>query len=210
MPKNSKQKKQKRTGNNVSMSLYHPKQISMVPKGTMCLRFQTSANSARYQFTVQNILDSLLFATSATVGYNLMQAIKVRYIEMWGIASAGTINNISIQYDLVGSSGDTPGKVYTDTTLGTTEPSHLKVSPPAGSAAHQWQTNNNESFFILGVFSNTVIDICFDYVLPSALSVQEQNALVGATAGTIYSRGLDGLATAATSFPMVLGTYAAI
>jgi hypothetical protein len=207
----AKPKTQRKSQNsNTSLSLFHPPSTDLVLRGKdMKLRFQ-GATSVRQGITTANILDTLLFAASATVGYDVLQSIKIKYIEIWSIATTNVPSTISLEFAMAGSSGDTPMMVFTDTTLGSAFPSHLKVRPPAKSAAAQWQTSASENYLQLTLPANSVIDICFEYTMFSAGLSQAQNALVAATPGSIYARGLDGLGAATSTIPMVSGTYANI
>jgi len=203
------QKKGARRATGKQVSLLHPPQINMVPQGTKTLRFQgTSSN--REQITAQNLLDTVLFASTATVGFDVYQAFRIKYIEMWSVSLTGSASTMSLVYNESNGSIDSPGFVYSDTTIGVAEPSHLKAIPPKGSAAAMWQTSANINLFQVSAPNACVIDICFEYIMFSSGSVQAQNALVAAIAGSVYGRGLDGLAAATSTLPMVAGTYLAI
>jgi hypothetical protein len=208
--KTNNNKKNAKKGNMVA--ILHPKPIDMIPKGNVTMRYQNLVTtSAIYQFTVQNFLDTFVFAASATIGYQLLQSVRIKYIEVWGIAASGVLNTVSLRFDLNGNSGDCPIKTFSDTALGNAEPSHVKVVPPKNSAAAMWQVSSNENYFSVGCNNSTIIDICFDYtVMSSQAPIGVQNALIAAIPGTIYVRGLDGLPTATSQFPVVTGTFTAI
>jgi len=193
------------------VSLLHPPALTMNLKGKAHLRYQVTSAESNFTVLIADIFDTISMAASTTVGYTLFNAIKLNYVEMWSMSLTGAPNTVSCTYNLDGNSIDSPGICKSDTSLGVAEPAHIKFSPPPKSAASFWQTYSSENLFFITAPTNTIIDICFDYVVnngPNAAS-SNQSAMAGATVGTTYGRGLDGLAAGSTKMPMVAGTYPA-
>jgi hypothetical protein len=213
-PSKTSQKNGSRASLKQSMiTVKHPPQIQMTFSGSKTLRF-TSTVAAKTVFTVTNVLDTLIVATSATTGSDLMESIRIKSIEMWAVdVNSSYAAPTTLTAEFVGNAafGDTPTRIYSDTAVGPNEPAHLKCYPPANSSAGFWHSGYaSDTLFVLNVVKGTIIDVTFDYVLSSdGYNSGPANPLIGATAGIIYSRGLDGIASASTKYPMAVGSYPA-
>jgi hypothetical protein len=202
--RNGKQRNARRSEN-----ISHPQQVDMVLKEHKTLRYISNAAFSGI-ITVGDLLDTLLFATTATAGFDVMQGMKINYIELWTIGTTNVPTTVNVQYFSNAASVNSASYVISDTSIGSTEPAHVKAKVPKASNAAFWQTgaNTNDSMFILNIPANTIIDLDFNFIgFTEANSLPAQNALVGATAGLIYGRGLDGLASATTKLPMASGVY---
>jgi len=168
------------------------------------MRFAALA-AAETNFTFQNLLDTILVATSATTATDLFEAVRINSIEIWAIAALGTPATVIAIFDgtTVGAAGDQ--KTHTDTSVGV-EPAHVKARPDPRTQAGQFQANSAATAFILTVPAGAIIDVSMTLRQPVlGTVVASQNVLVGATAGAVYYRGLDGKTTALTNYP-VLGS----
>jgi len=166
------------------------------------LRFQATA-AALTNITFQNLLDTVLVATSATTAADLFEAVRVNSVELWAIAALGTPATVILAFDgmTVGAAGDQ--KTHTDTSMGV-EPAHVRAQPDKLTQAGQFQTSSANVAFILDVPAGTVIDVSMTLRQPVfGTVVASQNVLVGATAGAVVYRGLDGKTTALTNFPVL-------
>lgn len=170
------------------------------------LRFVANAAFAG-NITFQNLLDTLLMAATATTGYDLFYAVKVRAVEIWAEAILGSASTVSVGF--MGLSGSSFGdqRLHTDTSMGV-EPAHVLARPSPKSLAANFQPSSSAIALTMTVPSGAVVDLELTFV--QSVQVQAtaaQNALVGATAGGAYWRGLDGLASATSKFtPVVLAT----
>jgi len=172
------------------------------------LRFQALAATGQ-AITFQNLLDTILVAIGATTAADLFEGVRVNSVEMWAIAALGTPATLVLVYDgtTVGAMGDQ--KTHTDTSMGI-EPAHVKAGPDRLTQAGQFQPSSANTAFRIDVPAGTVIDVSLTLRQPVlGQVVSSQNGLVGATAGTVYYRGLDGKTTALTNFP-VLGADSVI
>jgi hypothetical protein len=149
--------------------------------------------------TWQNLLDTVLIATSATVGYDAFAAVKIRAIEAWSLPALGSTSSVSITFG-----GTTAGLVgdqhlHTDTSMGL-EPAHVRAKPTKQSLASDYQVSSTNVAFELNAPVGTVIDVELSFQQSFITTTSAANALVGGSPGTWYIRGLDGKAVATSSF----------
>jgi len=184
-----------------NMSISHPPQLSStVIRHSATLRFRATA-AATTSITFQNLLDTYLTAASAVAGYDMFETVKVRRVRVWGMPAVGGTGSVSVEF-----SGVTAGLVgdqllHTDTSMGV-QPAHVDARPSAKSLASDYQVSSAAAAFRISVLAGSVVDVelSFRSTTPSAAGVAAQNALVGATIGSQYLRGLDGLATATSNY----------
>jgi hypothetical protein len=177
----------------------HPPQLgNYLIKHNVRLRFIASAAFST-SITFANLLDCILVATTATAGSDLFHRVRVRGVEMWSIAALGTASSVSCQYVGAASGFFGDGKYHTDTSMGV-EPAHLVARPDRLSLADLWQNSSTQIAFLLEGDAGCVIDVLLSYQQLNNINVSASNALVGATAGTLYWRGLDGIAKATSNF----------
>jgi len=164
------------------------------------LRFTAVAAFAQTVISFQNLLDTLLLAIAPTSGADLFQQVRIRAVEMWAISVVGTATSVQLEFasQVAGEVGD--ARVHSDTSMGI-EPAHVRARPAVRSGAALFQKSSaNPAFTITGP-AGTVIDVELTLKgLPAPLVTFAQIALVAATAGAWYFRGLDGLAIAGTNF----------
>jgi len=166
------------------------------------MRF-TSTAAFNSQITYQNLLDTVLVAITAILGYDVFDAVRINSVELWSIAVQGTPVTAVLTFngETVGAQGDL--KLHTDTSMGV-EPAHVKARPDPLTQAGQFQVSSGNVAFSLDIPSGTVIDVSMTLRQPiQGQANAAQNALVGATVGAFYYRGLDGKANAATTLPVV-------
>jgi hypothetical protein len=182
----------------------HPPEIKeySVRHGT---RLRFVANSAlNGAITFQNLLDTMLVAATAILGYDQFYSVKVRFVEVWASPLLGSAVTVSVAFVGItaGEVGDQ--RFHTDTSMGI-EPAHVRAVPSLRSLASQFQLNSAAEAFLLTCPSGAVVDVGLTFVqTPVAVAVAAQNALVGATVGAPYWRGLDGLAIGTTKLTPVV------
>jgi len=205
MKKQSKQKQGRRQQRPMRRDqiIPHPPQLpSYGITRDVRMRFQATAG-AESGVTFQNLLDTVLVATSATTGVDLFEQVRVNSVELWSIAALGTPSTAILVFDgtTAGAAGDM--KTHTDTSMGV-EPAHVKARPDPLTQAGQFQASSANAAFLLDVAAGTVIDVSLTFRQPVlGVANSSQNVLVGATPGAVYYRGLDGKTTALTNFPVV-------
>lgn len=165
----------------------------------MTLRFRATA-AFILGITFQNLLDTLLVATTAVAGTDLFQTVRVRRVRLWGMPAIGAASTCSVEFSgvVAGIVGDQA--IHTDTSMGV-QPAHVDARPNLRSLASDFQVSSAAVAFTISGPAGSVVDVDLSFrsqygVVNSAV----QNALVGATAGIQYLRGLDGLATATSNY----------
>jgi hypothetical protein len=152
------------------------------------------------------LLDLYLVATSATAVYDIFDAVRVNFVEIWSASvSFGAPLSISLEFNGANTAGLTgTAKAYSDTVM-SSEPAHLLCKPGKNTASGMWNESSSNVCWTMTVPVNTIIDVSLSFrnlVSPPQLA---QVVAVGATVGQFYYRGLDGVAIATTKFtPIVL------
>jgi hypothetical protein len=167
------------------------------------LRFVTNA-AFQNEISVQNLLDTINVATSATVGFNLFRAVRIRKVELWCAAVSATAPTTIV---LVFNGGTAPfvgdQVTHTDTVVGTARAAHVVARPSQKSWLSDWLVTSTAGAFALKVPNGTVVDVSLSFRGPDVnvpAAVQATQMFVGATAGNTLWRGLDGAAIATTVF----------
>jgi len=166
------------------------------------LRFTLNASFAA-GITWADLLDTMLVAASAVAGYDQFFSVKIRAVEVWASPLLGSATTVSVIFDggTVGLVGDQ--RLHTDTSMGI-EPAHVRAAPAPRSLAADFQLSSTNIAFFLSAPQGAVIDLELTFVQSAAAQAQAaQNALVGATIGAPYWRGLDGLGVATSKFTPV-------
>lgn len=167
---------------------------------SVTMRFVTNAAVAQTAITFANLLDSVLVATSATQGYQVFQSVRVRAVEVWALPSIGQATTVQVEFGNTNAGLVGDQVIHTDTSMGI-RPAHVLARPSSKSLASDFQVSGATSAFILTCPSGSVIDVQLTFHGQYSSSTSVANALVGATTGALYLRGLDGLAVATTVFP---------
>jgi len=165
------------------------------------MRFASLAFAAT-PITFQNLLDLVLVASGTTSAVDLFEAVRVNSVEIWAIAALGTPTTVVLEFDgtTTGAAGDQ--KLHTDTSMGV-QPAHVKARPDRLTQAGQFQASSANVAFLVEVPAGAVIDVSLTLRQPvNGTVIAAQNPLVGATAGVVYYRGLDGKTTALTNYPV--------
>lgn len=202
MMQKSKSRGQRRQPRNQRDAMIsHPPAIhGLELRHSVTLRFRATAAFAN-NIIFQNMLDTLLVATTATAGYNLFQTVKIREVRVWGIGAIGASTSVSVEFSglTAGVSGDQA--IHTDTSMGV-QPAFVRARPSAKSLASDYQVNSSATAFAITGPAGAVVDLDLSFRAQAfaGSNVPAQQALVAATAGTQYLRGMDGLATAASNF----------
>jgi len=177
----------------------HPPQIGgyQVNHATL-LRFQTNAVVDTF-ITFQNLLDTLLMATSAVAGFDLFRLVKIRKVEIWAVPVIGNATSITLQYNGVTAGAVGDQQLHTDTSMGI-QPAHVSARPSPRCLAADFQPSSSAAAFSLTCPAGSVVDVSLSFRGAFATPVAVQNALVAASVGGVYLRGLDGLAKATSEF----------
>jgi len=177
----------------------HPPPIN--PQLIYGQRFRfVSVNPAVSAITYRNLLDIIGIATTAVQGYDLFDQVRLGSVEVWSMPAIGTSVQCSVEFTGAVAGGLGDGRIHADNSMGI-EPAHVVARPAALSQTAQWQTSSAVQAFVLNVPAGSVIDVTLAFRNQSLLApVAMANALVAATVGDVFYRGLDGLASAGTNF----------
>jgi len=178
----------------------HPPQLNGIElRHSVTLRYRATAAFSTF-ITFQNLLDTLLVATTAVAGTDLFQTVRIRRVRIWGMLAVGAASSVSVEFAGVtaGIVGDQA--IHTDTSMGV-QPAHVDAKPMTRSLASDFQVSSGAAAMLISGPAGSVVDVELSFRSQYAVSNNAAaNALVGATAGQQYIRGLDGLATAGTNF----------
>jgi hypothetical protein len=157
--------------------------------------------------TFQNLLDCILFTTTATVPYDLFYMVRMKKITIWCLGALGTAETVQVVFDgtTAGSQGDRV--LHSSTSMGI-EPAFLSCGPKKDTLSANFQISSTANCFQLIVPVGAVIDLMCDYKSDSlGNATAAQNVSVGSDVGCIAYRGLDGLAQATSKFSPPNGVY---
>jgi len=140
----------------------------------------------------------MIMALTTVTATQLFDQVKVNAVELWHNPALGGSSQVAVQFAgaTVGSSGD--GKVWSDNSMGI-EPAHVRASPNKMSQAAQWQSFSGNTAFLLTGPVGTIIDVDLTLRTVATSAPVATPAVVAATAGEVYYRGLDSVAIATSN-----------
>jgi hypothetical protein len=157
-------------------------------------RYQNTSNGT-YTITRKQMLNLLLVTPTAATSVRLLQAIRLRKVEIWAnpVALGSSPQSVSVEW--VGE--NSPSTVISDISMGV-RPAHVSTKPPARSSAQWWSLSGSQeadALFTMILPLNCVIDVSADlrFVEQEAPTAGEIPA--GAIVGQVYGDFLDGLAS---------------
>lgn len=197
--------RRRKMGGRMGGLLPRPPSLNSVQiKHSRTLRFVSNAAIGQ-NITYANLLDTMIYSTTAILGYDLFQLVKIRWVRMWYDSVSGTPGTVNLQYVNVTTGLEGDQDYHSGTSMGL-EPAYLVAIPKARSAASFFHESSTAVAFSLVCPQGTVIDVGLDLVATPGMYAQAAaNALVGATTGVTYFRGLDGLAKATSAMPPAYG-----
>jgi len=177
-------------------------------------RYAVTGSNLVVAITRQQLWNSIVTATTATVGYSQISAIKINRVRIWGPIAAGgsgTFQSVTMTW----FSTYSPAVVHSDTQIGgAAMGSYLDSRPPRRSLAAEWSmtgTNSTEEVFGINAPSGAIIDVDYSVRLQNTFygaALPSSVTLVAATAGTQYVMALDYTAdgTGANAVPVGVTT----
>ncbi len=177
-----------------------PPQIATTVKSKHRFRFTSGTNVGSFAITRLRLLELLQVAKTATTATRIINAARVRSVELWGEPPALGAAQTSVSVEWVGTNA--PSVLHSDTTMGV-RPAHVFSVPPAGSSSQWWSitgSGETDQLFIINIgtgSSNVIIDVVVDlrFVDNEAAIATSVNP-AAATAGTLYYNYLDGFTSA--------------
>lgn len=153
------------------------------------IRFQVTG-SGTGTVNVSNLLDLLIVATAAATGYRLLDAIRMRKIEMWAPTTTSTTTVLTIEDINTGGLAalGTRSRVIEDVSVGYNRPAHLIWRPARGSLQDSWFTTGTSPLLTINSVAGTIVDVTFDMVIADGQQAPTgtNRAIAGATVGQVY------------------------
>ncbi len=186
-----------------------PPQVQFEIHQTHKLRFSNTVGNPATAVSFANLLETVLFATTATIAYQLYDYVRIKEIEIWATSGDATNSQATIGVDfgglVAGNIGG--GRSYQDMTVSDAYPAYLRVRPDPKSQTAQFQPNSSSVAFHIrstGAAFTTIVDVTLEF-RNSPVVNPVVSAVSAATSGEIYFRGLDGLNNASTAWRSQLG-----
>lgn len=159
-------------------------------------RYANGSNNGAFSITRANLLNQLLVAISAVTTTRLLQAVRLRSVEIWTNPTALGSGPNSTQIEWVGE--NSPSTIISDTTMGVT-PAHIRTTPPQDSSNRWWSisgTSESDVLFTMSLALDSIIDVTVDLRYIDQEGPTAGDVPVGATVGKLYGNYLDGHASA--------------
>lgn len=182
-----------------------PRPLVAAISGTKTVRF-TGGVAGAINIQIADLQDLFMNTPTATTGYRLFDAIRMKKIEIW--ASAAAAGNNAVQVEEISSSTSflqsSKSRVVQDMVVGTSRAAHVVWKPTPGTIQANWFGANlsaSVNLLTITVPVNSVLDLTFDFTLAdgNAAPTAVTSAVAGATAGQIYCRPF-GVSTSSTFF----------
>jgi hypothetical protein len=206
-PRKQRTRQQREPGNDPKDVLVHTARPPTIhPQLVYHQRFRFQCLTAGSQtVTFADLLDLYLVATAATVVYDVFDAVRVNFVEIWSASvSFGAPLSIYLEFNGANTAGLTGNaRAYSDTVM-STEPAHLLCKPGKNTASGMWNESSANAAWSMTVPVNTIIDVDCSFRNLISPPQAAQNNSAAATVGQFYYRGLDGLAVATTKFTPVV------
>jgi hypothetical protein len=187
------------------MRITHPPQVQFQIRQTHRLRFTNTGTNPATSITYANLLETVVFAAQATVAYQMYDYVRVKEVEMWASTGASTVPCVSLGLDFAGLTAGNigAGRSFEDASVSPAYPAHIRGRPDPKSQTAQFQPNSaSPAFHIRGngvSIGMVIVDVTLEFTNSPVVS-PVVSAVAGATPGTIYFRGLDGLANGSTAW----------
>lgn len=199
LPKRRNGKKVKQPRQNALMVLRKPPPLIYDVRMKQLFRFTSVAGCTRTSISWTDLTDLICVATSAVTAVKLFQFVRLKYVEVWDDAVAGSNASVSVTFDETDTNQASERKTYTDTSIGI-EVAHVKCFPARDSLTSNWHGVSGNNAFELTLSQGAIIDVMLELRNQGNSAIACQSAVVAATLGATYYRGLDGLAIATTNF----------
>ncbi len=169
------------------------------------MRFRLASNQVQTAITFANLLDTVVLADTAVSAFDLFDQVRINFVEIWAVPAIGTTAEVALEWGGQGPGATGDGRIVSDSSMGL-EPAHFRSAPSRTSQASQWQAGVGTAF-IVSAPQSAIVDVnCSFRTVQNLPPVAAAAALVAATAGELYYRGLDGLAIAGTQFVPIAPT----
>jgi len=126
--------------------------------------------------------------------YNLFSSARVRRLQIWSAASAGTAVTNTCKWNPVdiGVQDAVCVKTVSDTSISPTEPAYVDTSPPPLTHASYWHTADNSGYIMsLTVPSGAILDVTVEFTVAYGYT-NTPVAVTNSSNGKKYWQPLDG------------------
>ena len=183
-------------------------QVTGIPTVSMKLKFNCGTATTA-SITYANLLDTVVFAVTSTSVYDLFYAVRLHSVEIWlppSLAAVAVNAQCTLAFD-----SPTQGDQRVRVCYAGPQGGNLKAKPSNHSANGLfWQDSASVTAFTLNncpVGAMLQLNVTFRTRMGNGSSQAAAQAATGAQVGTVYFRGMDGLATSSTKFPPAPASY---
>lgn len=153
------------------------------------IRYKASQAITSGQIQVSDLLRSYFIATTSTIGYSILAAVKVKRVEVWG-AMASDLSPITVSVEFNSDGVETGARKvsHSDSSMGVT-PAFVSAKPVKDSIAGKWQgENSTQNLFLVTCSANSIMDIHVTLVFKNDEDPSGNFGISGAVAGKLYCR----------------------
>lgn len=158
-------------------------------------RFTNGANIGNFNITRGNLLNLLLVTPTAITSVRLLEAVRLKMVEVWGNPVALGSPPALTSVEWIGE--NSPSTIVSDRGMGV-RPAHVRTTPPSDSSNRWWSisgTSESDILFVLSIQANSVVDITLELRFVETESPTAGDIPAGAVIGQLYGDYLDGLAS---------------
>jgi len=161
----------------------------------MVLRFYCVTAQSAATYTRSQLMSLLVFGKGDTTPYRMLQAIKLKKIELWDPANGvGTPDNHA---NITWLGTQSQRRVFDDASVGTSQAAYISTRAPRDSDAFfvSWQgTSESTPLFGISCGVGAILDLHVTVTLASDFNSAQSTVATTATAtaGVIYFNNLDG------------------
>jgi len=142
--------------------------------------------------TRASLLNQVVYATSTTATARIMEAVRLKKVEIWTnpVALGAAPTTCAIEW--LGE--NSPSVFISDTSMGVL-PAHISAKPPPSSSNRWWSMSGQletDDLFALTFPANTIIDVTVEARLVEQEAPTAGPVPTGAIFGQIYGCTLDG------------------
>jgi hypothetical protein len=158
-------------------------------------RFLNSSGSTK-TITRAELLNLYCMATGTTTSSRIIEAIRVKSIEIWTNPPALGAAPLTVSVEWVGVQA--PSTIISDTSMGVL-PAHVRTRPPPRSSDQWWSMtgqNENDPLMTIIAPAESVLDLQVAIRFVDNEAATSGDSPTGANSGQVYFNYLDGIAGA--------------
>lgn len=204
--KRSNQKRAK-TPSQAKMGTKNPPQLETSIQATHRFRFVANGSGSTATITRISLIDLLCVATAANAAYRVIDAFKIKSVELWSANSVASPDANTAEIEWLATDNIGNSSTRNDTAIGVSDIAHVFARPPVGSTASFWNQSSSGSadvsLFRIAIPDGGMVDVVLNIIFSdSDHAIAVTGAVAGATTGKFYCRALDSAAGTATLVPV--------